>query len=182
MELKGERVLPAGRATAWALLNDAEVLRRCVPGCESMTGSGENDYDVMLTAAIGPVRARFKGKLSLADIEAPSRYRLRFEGQSAQAGFARGEARVELEELSARETRLRYSATAQIGGKLVQLGARLVDAAASAIVEKFFQSLAAQLAAGTTAGGAGAAAAAAPAAHSGIRDWLRSFLRHLWSR
>lgn len=182
MELKGERVLPAARASAWALLNDAEVLRQCVPGCESMTGSGENSYDVAMTAAIGPVKARFKGKLSLTDIEAPSRYRLLFEGQSAQAGFARGEARVELEELSARETRLLYSATAQIGGKLAQVGARLIDAAAGATAEKFFQSFAAQLVARTTAGGAGTAAAAAPATHAGFLSWLRSFLRHLRSR
>lgn len=182
MELKGERVLPAGRATAWALLNDAEVLKACVPGCESMTGSGANSYEVVMTAAIGPVKARFKGKLSLTDIEAPSRYRLLFEGQSAQAGFARGEARVELEELAARETRLRYSATAQIGGKLAQIGARLIDAAAGATAEKFFQSFAAQLTARATPGGTGAPAAATPTGHFGFLSWLKSFFRHLWSR
>ena len=181
MELKGERMLPAGRAAAWALLNDSEVLKQCVPGCESMTESGENTYQVVMMAAIGPVRARFKGTLSLKDIEPPSRYRLLFDGQSAQAGFARGEARVELAELTARETRLVYTATAQIGGKLAQIGARLIDAAAAATADRFFQSFAAQLAARTTGDGAGAAAAP-QAASRGFWPWLTSFLKHLWSR
>lgn len=181
MELKGERLLPAGRDTAWALLNDSQVLQQCIPGCESMTGNGPDTYDLVMTVAIGPVKARFKGKLSLRDIEVPSRYRLLFEGQSAQAGFARGEARVELAELSARETRLVYSATAQVGGKLAQIGARLIDAAAGATADRFFQSFAEQLSARTTAGGA-AAAGAARAARSGFWSWLKSFLRHLWSR
>ena len=182
MELKGERVLPASRETAWALLNDSEVLRACVPGCESMTASGANSYEVVMTAAIGPVKARFKGKLSVRDIEPPRSYRLAFEGQSPQAGFARGEARVELEELAGRQTRLIYNATAQIGGKLVQIGARLIDAAAAATAERFFESFAAQLAARTTHGGAGAAAPATPVARPGFFSWLKSFLRHLRAR
>lgn len=181
MELKGARVLPAGRATAWALLNDSEVLKQCVPGCESMTASAENVYLVVMMAAIGPVRARFRGTLSLKDIEPPSRYRLLFEGQSAQAGFARGEARVELEELTAHETRLVYTASAQIGGKLAQIGARLIDAAAAATADRFFLSFAAQLAARTTGDG-GSTAAPAPAPSPGLWGWLRSFLKHLWSR
>jgi uncharacterized protein len=180
MEMKGERLLPAGRATAWDLLNDSEVLKQCVPGCESMTSSAVNSYDVVMTAAIGPVKARFKGKLSLTDIEAPSRYRLLFDGQSAQAGFARGEARVELHEISSQETKLIYTATAQIGGKLAQIGARLIDAAAGATADKFFQSFAAQLSMRTGAGGAGAAAA--PPAKFGFWSWLKSFLKHLFSR
>lgn len=182
MELKGERLLPASRETAWALLNDSEVLKACVPGCESLTASGANAYEVVMTAAIGPVKARFKGKLSVTDLDPPKSYRLLFEAQSPQAGFARGEARVELEELAARETRLIYSATAQIGGKLAQIGARLIDAAAATTAERFFQSFAAQLAARTTDQGAAAAAPAAPAARTGFFGWLKSFLRHLRSR
>jgi hypothetical protein len=182
VELKGERVLPVSRESAWQLLNDAAVLEKCVPGCESMTARGEHDYDVVMTAAIGPVKARFKGKLSVRDLDPPRSYRLLFEGQSAQAGFARGEARVELVELAARETRLIYGATAQIGGKLAQIGARLIDAAGAATAERFFQSFAAQLAARTGAGGAAAGAAAAPAAASGLWGWLKSFLKHLWTR
>ena len=182
MELKGERILPASRAVTWELLNDSEVLRQCVPGCESMTASGPNDYDVAMTAAIGPVKARFKGRLWLRDIEAPQRYRLVFDGQSPQAGFARGEARVELEEPSPRETKLSYTASAQVGGRLAQVGARLIDAAAGATAERFFESFAAQLSARTAPEGAHAATAAAPAGGSGFWSWLMSFLRHLRSR
>ncbi|HYL04324.1 MAG TPA: carbon monoxide dehydrogenase subunit G [Steroidobacteraceae bacterium] len=182
MEMKGSRVLPAGREVAWGLLNDSEVLRQCIPGCESLTGSGPNAYDVVMNAAIGPVKARFKGKMTLADIEPPARYRLLFEGQSAQAGFARGEARVELEELSPRETRLSYTATSQIGGKLAQIGARLIDAAAGATADRFFQAFAAQLVARTQGAPGGEAAVAVPPAKFGFWAWLRSFLRHLLAR
>jgi carbon monoxide dehydrogenase subunit G len=172
MEMKGERLLPGDRATAWRLLNDGETLKRCLPGCESLTATGPDTYDVVMNAAVGPVKARFKGKMSLTDIEPPVRYRLKFEGQSAQAG-------VELEEVSAGETRLRYTASAQIGGKLAQIGSRLVDAAAGATAEKFFEAFARQLAA--TAGAPGAATAAGPAppasAEFGFWRWLVSFLR-----
>jgi carbon monoxide dehydrogenase subunit G len=188
MEMKGERLLPADRATAWRLLNDSETLKRCVPGCESMTALPDGSYDVAMTAAVGPVKARFKGKMSLADAEPPSRYRLIFEGQSAQAGFARGQASVELEALSAQETRLLYAATAQIGGKLAQIGSRLVDAAAAATADRFFEAFAAQLAAAApvpppAAGASGPAAVAASAsvapARFGFWRWLIALLRHL---
>lgn len=182
MQMKGTRVLPAVRATAWALLNDSEALRQCIPGCESLTSIGVNAYEVVMTAAVGPVKARFKGKLTLTDIEAPARYRLLFDAQSAQAGFARGEARVELEELSPRETRLNYTASVQIGGKLAQIGARLIDAAAGATADRFFQSFAALLAARLQGGPTGETAAPAVPARFGFGAWLRSFLRHLFAR
>lgn len=184
MEMKGERLLTADRATAWRLLNDSETLKRCLPGCESLTATGDGSYDVAMTAAVGPVKARFKGKMSLTDIEPPSRYRLVFEGQSAQAGFARGQARVELEAVSARETRLRYAATAQIGGKLAQIGSRLVDAAAAATADRFFEAFAAQLAsaAGGEQGAEAAAPPHAPAASFGFWRWLLALVRHLFAR
>lgn len=196
MEMKGERLLPADRATAWRLLNDIETLKQCVPGCESMTPGPDGAYDVVMTVAVGPVKARFKGKMSLADVEPPTRYRLVFEGQSAQAGFARGQSRVELETISPQETRLRYSATAQIGGKLAQIGSRLIDAAAAATADRFFEAFAARLAAaaqpqeGTTPGAAvpdGSAGAAAPGMRAppsrfGFWRWLGSLLRHLFAR
>jgi uncharacterized protein len=190
--MKGERLLPADRATAWRLLNDSETLKRCLPGCESMTATADGSYDVAMTAAVGPVKARFKGKMSLADIEPPSRYRLIFEGQSAQAGFARGQARVELEAVSSNEARLHYAATAQIGGKLAQIGSRLVDAAAAATADRFFEAFAAQLAAAASAQaapGAGSASPGASAAGSvpaparfGFWRWVVSLLRHLLAR
>jgi uncharacterized protein len=188
MEMKGQRLLPADRATAWRLLNDSETLKQCLPGCESMTATGDGNYDVAMTAAVGPVKARFKGKMSLADIEPPSRYRLIFEGQSAQAGFARGQARVELEAVSPHETRLQYAATAQIGGKMAQIGSRLVDAAAAATADRFFEAFAAQLAAAApgleTPGAAPGARAAAPAvpARFGFWRWLVALVRHLLAR
>ncbi len=188
MEMKGERLLPADRATAWRLLNDPETLKQCLPGCESMTATGDGSYEVAMTAAVGPVKARFKGKMSLADVEPPERYRLVFEGQSAQAGFARGQARVALETVSPLETRLLYAATAQIGGKLAQIGSRLIDAAAAATAERFFEAFALQLTAATqapgaaAAGAAGAAPAPAPPAQPGFWRWLRSLLRHLFTR
>lgn len=188
--MKGERILPADRATVWSLLNDPEILRQCVPGCESLVPTGEHSYDVAMTAAVGPVRARFKGKLSLADIEAPARYRLVFEGQSSQAGFARGEARIELQELAPRQTRLAYSATSQIGGKLAQIGGRLIDAAAAATADKFFEAFAGHLAArtgpvpapGDTLAEPDATQPAAQPRRAGFGGWLRAFFRHLFAR
>lgn len=184
MDMKGERLLPAGRDTAWRLLNDPDTLKQCLPGCESMTAAADGSYDVVMTAAVGPVKARFKGRMSLADVEPPNRYRLVFEGQSAQAGFARGQARVELEALSARETRLTYAASAQIGGKLAQIGSRLIDAAAAATADRFFEAFAARLAATDTGGAAPTPGAAAPArsARFGFWRWLASLLRHLFAR
>jgi carbon monoxide dehydrogenase subunit G len=182
MEMKGERLLAADRATAWRLLNDTETLKQCLPGCESMTAASDGSYDVVMTAAVGPVKARFKGKMSLADVEPPTRYRLVFEGQSAQAGFARGQSRVELEAISPQETRLHYAATAQIGGKLAQIGSRLIDAAAAATAERFFEAFAARLAAAAPqeATGPSAAAVPAPPARFGFWRWLGTLLRHLF--
>jgi hypothetical protein len=188
--MKGERILPADRATVWSLLNDPQILRQCVPGCDSLIPTAEHAYDVAMTAAIGPVKARFKGKLSLADIEAPVRYRLLFEGQSSQAGFARGEARVELQELAPYQTRLAYTATSQIGGKLAQIGGRLIDAAAAATADKFFEAFAGCLPAraADVPGSASlpdSASAVAPTVSSnprGFGRWLLAFFRHLFAR
>jgi hypothetical protein len=139
------------------------------------------------------VKARFKGKLSLTDIEATVRYRLVFEGHSSQAGFARGQAKVELEEVTDQQTRLIYVANAQIGGKLAQIGSRLVDAAAGATADKFFEAFAAQLAARAPAPAAGAteaegateASTAQPAPipppRTGFWSWVVSFWRHLFA-
>ena len=192
MEMKGERLLPCDRATAWRLLNDTETLRQCVPGCESMTAVPDGGYEIQMTAAVGPVKARFKGKMSLADLEPPTRYRLLFEGQSAQAGFARGQSRIELEAVSPHETRLHYAASAQIGGKLAQIGSRLIDAAAAATGDRFFEAFAARLAATQDESGPRPAGQAAPAAQApttptaparfGFWRWLAAVLKHLFDR
>src|SRR5205085_12454517 len=111
---------------------------RCVPGCESITASGPNGYDILVNVAIGPVKTRFRGQIALTESEAPRRYTLRFEGQAGGAGFARGEAQVRLESVTGEETLLRYTATAQVGGRLAQVGSRLIDAAAATMAHHFF--------------------------------------------
>lgn len=146
MELNGERVLPVDRATAWAALNDIDVLKAAVPGCESITLTAPNSYDVRVNAAIGPVKTRFTGTLVLADVQQPESYTLRFQMQGGAAGFARGEARVRLESVDAQATKMIYAVNASIGGKLAQIGSRLVDAAAAMMADKFFANFAAELA------------------------------------
>ena len=136
--MKGERLLPADRRTAWAALNDVEVLKSCVPGCESITPLENNQYDVALTAAIGPVRSRFKGKLEMLDIVPPESYTLKFDGSGGAAGFARGNAKVALAEASPGQTQMSYAVDAQVGGKLAQVGSRLIDAASAAMADQFF--------------------------------------------
>lgn len=146
MELNGERILPVARPIAWQALNDTEILKAAVPGCESITPAGENRYEVIVNAAIGPVRSRFKGSLELHDIVAPDSYAVRFDLQGT-AGFARGTATVSLSEAEARSTLMKYRVSTSIGGKIAQIGSRLVDAAAATISERFFETFAAQLAA-----------------------------------
>jgi hypothetical protein len=180
VELKGERLLEADRATAWAALNDTEVLKDCVPGCESITATGENRFDIVMNAAVGPVRAKFKGKLALEDIDAPNAYTMKFEASGGPTGFARGQARVTLAEVSARQTRLAYVASAQVGGKLAQVGSRLIDAAAGATADKFFEAFGARLGAG--AAPAGAPPAAAAPAKIGLFALLLAFLKRLFGR
>ncbi|MFZ4649714.1 MAG: CoxG family protein [Rubrivivax sp.] len=138
MELTGDRLIPASRERTWAALNDPEVLKACIAGCESIERSGEDAYTVVVAVKIGPVSARFKGNLKLADVQAPVSYTIHFDGQGGAAGFGKGSAEVALEEEGG-QTRLRYKARAQVGGKIAQIGSRLVDAAAAKISEDFFQ-------------------------------------------
>ncbi len=182
MELKGERLLPADRATAWALLNDTEVLKQCVPGCESITAAGENQFEVLMTAAVGPVKAKFKGKLMLADIDAPNAYTMKFDASGGPTGFARGEARVTLAEIEPRQTKLVYVANAQVGGKLAQVGSRLIDAAAGATADKFFEAFSAQLAARVAPAAEATVAPPAPPAKIGFWSLLVAFLKRLFGR
>jgi len=180
VELKGERLLAADRATAWQLLNDTEVLKQCVPGCESIAAVGDNQFEVLMTAAVGPVKAKFKGKLQLADIDAPNAYTMKFDASGGPTGFARGEARVTLTEIDARQTKLAYVAQAQMGGKLAQVGSRLIDAAAGATADKFFEAFGAQLAARAAPGPV--AAAPMPPGKLGFWSLLLAFLKRLFGR
>lgn len=138
MELTAQQVLPVGQAHAWEALNDIELLREAIPGCDSFTATGEQQYEVGVTAAIGPVKARFKGQLKMEDMQAPNGYTLQFSGQGGPAGHAKGSARIRLESRGARETVLHYTATAAVGGKIAQLGSRLIDMAAQKMAGDFF--------------------------------------------
>jgi len=146
--MKGSRVVSASVEQTWAALNDPEVLRSCIPGCETIERTGEDTYRAAMTARVGPVSAKFNGKIALADIVAPSSYTIRFEGQGGAAGFANGEAQVALVAEST-GTRIDYSAKAQVGGKLAQIGSRLVDGAAAKVADDFFSCLASRLGAVT---------------------------------
>lgn len=138
MEMTGEQIIPAAQQETWDALNDTEFLKSCVPGCESMEQVGPNEYAVLMVARIGPVSAKFKGKMTISESNPPTSYALAFEGQGGVHGFAKGTARVSLAAKSADETVLTYQAKANVGGKLAQIGSRLVDAAAQKVAGEFF--------------------------------------------
>ena len=138
MEMKGEQLIPAPQQLVWNALNDPEILKACVPGCESIQRSGDNEYQVLMVARVGPVSAKFKGKLTLSDIKPPNSYALAFEGQGGAAGFAKGGAQVSLA-TQGLTTRLAYDVKASVGGKLAQIGSRLIDAAAKKVADDFFR-------------------------------------------
>ena len=137
MEMTGEQLIPATQADTWAALNDPQILNACNPGCESIELTGPNEYAVQMTARVGPVSAKFKGKMSLSNIQVPNSYSIAFEGQGGVAGFAKGGADVSLA-AEGHDTRLSYKAKANVGGKLAQIGSRLVDAAANKVAGEFF--------------------------------------------
>jgi uncharacterized protein len=137
MEMNGSRTVPADIETTWSALNDPEVLKACITGCESVERMSDHEFKVAMTARVGPVSARFSGRIVMSDIVAPTAYTLGFEGQGGAAGFAKGEARVTLSE-NHPGTRIDYQAKAQIGGKLAQIGSRLVDGAAAKVADDFF--------------------------------------------
>ena len=138
MEMTGEQLIPVPQAVTWEALNDPAILKDCVPGCESITRVSDNEYEVVMTAKVGPVSAKFKGKMTVSNADPPRAYTLAFEGQGGVAGFAKGEANVALTP-EGDSTRLAYSAKATVGGKLAQVGARLIDSVAKQIAGKFFE-------------------------------------------
>ena len=137
MEMTGEQLIQASQADTWAALNDPEMLKACVPGCESIEKTSDTEYVVQMTARVGPVSAKFKGKMTLSNIKAPDSYSIAFEGQGGVAGFAKGGADVSLA-TEGHDTRLSYKVKANVGGKLAQIGSRLVDAAANKVANDFF--------------------------------------------
>lgn len=137
MDFTGRYVIPAPTDAVWAALNDPEILKHCIPGCEELSKASPTDFIAVATLKIGPVKAKFRGKVSLTDMEPPHRCRLIGEGQGGVAGFAKGEAEVLLTEADD-GTVLSYAAKATVGGKLAQIGQRLIDGAAKQIADDFF--------------------------------------------
>jgi carbon monoxide dehydrogenase subunit G len=183
MQMQGNRQLSATAQQAWAALNDPEILKQCIPGCQSFELEAENVYGVAAQIKIGPVSAKFTGKVTLSDIEPPKRYTLNFEAQGGVAGHGKGVSHVELME-NEQGVELKYTVESQIGGKLAQLGQRLIDGAAKSMADDFFKrfekALAQQMAPVDTDSASGVAAEPAttaqattkPKASSGVPRWL----------
>ena len=137
MDLSGQYRIPADVATVWAALNDAEVLSRCIPGCEELEKESDTEMAAKVALKIGPVKARFSGRVKLQDLNPPYSYSIVGEGKGGVAGFAKGGADVRLTQ-DGDETVLDYSAKAQVGGKLAQLGSRLVKSTSAKLADQFF--------------------------------------------
>lgn len=161
MDMTGEFRIPAPRETVWKGLNDPEILKRSIAGCEELEKTSDTEFAAKVTAKVGPVKARFAGKVTLSDLDPPNGYTITGEGQGGAAGFAKGGAKVRLEP-DGDGTLLKYTVNAAIGGKLAQIGARLIDGAARKMADDFFASFAANVASPTAAAEA-AAGTAAPA-------------------
>ncbi len=146
MDLTGDYRIPAPREAVWAALNDPEVLKACIPGCEELNKTSDTEFVARVVAKIGPVKAGFGGKVTLSDLDPPNGYTITGEGQGGAAGFAKGGAKVRLESVDGgAATILHYAADAQIGGKLAQIGSRLVEGSARKLADEFFAAFAAQV-------------------------------------
>ena len=143
MEMTNSRIVPATPEKVWAALNDPETLKASIPGCESLERVSADEWRAVMAAKIGPVSAKFSGTMRITDSTPPTGYTLKFEGQGGAAGFANGDAKVTLAAADAEQTALTYVVKAQIGGKLAQIGSRLVDGAAAKIADDFFTRFAA---------------------------------------
>ena len=144
MEMQASRPLAASQQQAWAALNDPEVLKLCIPGCDKVEATGENQYAVAMALKIGPVSAKFAGKITLSEIVPPESYTIAFDGSGGVAGFGKGNAQVKLVPLPAdaagqESCELHYTVHATVGGKIAQLGQRLIDGAAKGMAEDFFK-------------------------------------------
>jgi carbon monoxide dehydrogenase subunit G len=166
MEMNGERLIAAPRELVWQALTDPEALKAAIPGCESIEKLSDTDLAAKLAIKIGPMAAKFTAKVKLENLNPPASYTISGEGNGGAMGFAKGGADVSLEEVSPTETILRYSVKAQVGGKMAQLGARLIDSTAKQMADQFFDRFAAALAPKLETPGVAPAPAPAPAAIS----------------
>ena len=146
MNLSGEYRLPLPRSAVWDGLNNPEILKQCIPGCEELTKTEDNGFAAKVGLKIGPMTARFTGKVTLSDIDPPNGYKIAGEGQGGVAGFGKGSAVVKLAEDGVGGTILTYTADSQVGGKMAQLGSRLIDATAKKLADEFFGKFAATVA------------------------------------
>ena len=160
MEMTGEARIPAPRQKVWDALNDPEVLKASLPGCESMERTEDGGYDAKIKAKVGPVSAKFSGEVELSDVDPPNGYTLSGQGKGGAAGFAKGSAKVRLADDPV-GTLLTYEVNAQVGGKLAQIGSRLIDGTAKRMAADFFERFSAEVA-GPPAPAEAAAAAAPP--------------------
>ena len=177
MEMTNSRVVPAPPEAVWTALNDPEALKACLPGCESLERVGDDEWRAVMAAKVGPVSARFSGTMRMTDSMPPTGYTLKFEGQGGAAGFANGEAKVSLAAADGNQTVLTYVVKAQVGGKLAQIGSRLIDGAAAKIADDFFGRFSERL--GPPAGPAGAGGPATVAVGAGQAPGSRTWIRYL---
>lgn len=148
MEMSGEYRIPASRETVWQALNDPDVLRACIPGCQELERTSDTGFAATVKAKVGPVSATFKGEVEIGDVDPPAGYRIQGEGKGGVAGFAKGGANVRLAE-DGGETILTYDADAKVGGKLAQIGSRLIAGTARKMADQFFGAFAEHLAPGS---------------------------------
>ncbi len=147
MDLTGSYTIPAKQSTVWAALNDSNILKECIPGCETLSMLSETEFAATVVAKIGPLKARFTGRVELSEIDPNNGYRIQGEGSGGVAGFAKGGARVHLRG-AGDSTVLTYEIEAQIGGKLAQLGSRLITGVVKSMAEKFFTTMVSKISQG----------------------------------
>src|SRR5215468_235646 len=164
MDLTGEYKIPAPREAVWKALNDPEILKQAIPGCESIQKISDTEMTAKVTARVGPVKASFSGKVTLSDLDPPNGYKIAGEGQGGVAGFAKGGADVRLKPDDSGGTILTYTATAAVGGKLAQIGSRLIEGTSRQMADQFFGKFAEIVAASAAPAGAEAAPVPVPAA------------------
>jgi carbon monoxide dehydrogenase subunit G len=172
MELNGERIIPASVDATWAALNDPETLKACIAGCETLERVGDDGFVAVVAMKIGPVSARFKGSLKLTNVNPPTSYTINFDGQGGVAGFGKGSADVRLSAESAAATKLAYNARATVGGKMAQIGSRLIDATAGKITDDFFKAFEAHLQTQFAPAGAPVPVAVRVAEPAGTLGWI----------
>ena len=148
LEMSGEYVLLVPRKTVWDALNDQDMLKRCIPGCETLEKKSDTEFSAVVVTKVGPVKARFKGNVRLEDLDPPNSYKIVGEGEGGVAGFAKGGASVNLADAEGGGTRLTYKAEANVGGKLAQMGQRLLAGTAKKTADQFFDNFAEALSPG----------------------------------